>query len=258
MRIAVIGDVHANPDALSAALADACSWGYDELVFIGDIFTYGVEPLRTFEIVSTTIEREAAILIMGNHDWMYTDGSSASQQYFNALPDWLRESVAWTNAQLASCSYAQLPWQPNHLEGGIYFSHANPYEFGNWTYLNTEAELLAAGVALASLGYQTGVFGHTHRQQSAYVSLDSERVEVTSDGGTTIINPHSVQLINAGSPGQPRNKSRDACILLLETNYRYVSWEFKIIHYDEALMRQSIVGSELSLATRQKLLSYFK
>ncbi len=59
MKIAIISDIHANYDALSALPQD-----YDELWVLGDLVNYGPQPSECLDYVA----RKAALVVRGNHD----------------------------------------------------------------------------------------------------------------------------------------------------------------------------------------------
>ena len=73
MKIAVLSDIHSVSSALDAALDDARAEGFDVLLILGDLLTYGVNPAETLELVHEAVARDGAILISGNHDQMYLD-----------------------------------------------------------------------------------------------------------------------------------------------------------------------------------------
>ncbi|MFB3827454.1 MAG: metallophosphoesterase [Bryobacteraceae bacterium] len=59
MRIAILSDIHANLEALSAFRED-----YDELWVLGDLVNYGPDPAAAIEWVRA----RAAVVVRGNHD----------------------------------------------------------------------------------------------------------------------------------------------------------------------------------------------
>ena len=64
-------------------------------------------------------------------------------------------------------------------------AHANPFDYGDWTYLSKPQAVAKAQEALAARGFSRGVFGHTHR------ALVEEEPPAT--------------VITVGSLGQPRD-----------------------------------------------------
>src|SRR5262245_66478662 len=67
MRIALLADIHANREALSACLAHAEASGVHRHVFLGDYVGYGAEPGWAVDTVMAYVAR-GATAILGNHD----------------------------------------------------------------------------------------------------------------------------------------------------------------------------------------------
>ena len=57
MRIAVLTDIHASSDPLQLALTAARREGFDRMLILGDLLTYGVQPLETLELVQGATAR---------------------------------------------------------------------------------------------------------------------------------------------------------------------------------------------------------
>jgi predicted MPP superfamily phosphohydrolase len=99
-RIAVISDVHANSQALRAALEQARKTGFDDLVVLGDLLTYGCSPREVLDLIGEAMVRYGAHLTTGNHDQLYFDLAVGHNRYYDELPAWLRETVDWTREAL--------------------------------------------------------------------------------------------------------------------------------------------------------------
>lgn len=186
MRIAVISDIHAAYAPFETALTDARRMGFDQLILLGDLFTYGIEPLQCAELAKQAIEHDGALLIGGNHDQLYLDLEQGEHGYYDGLPDWIRESVDINWKMLGGKWPKGLPWLEEWNVGGLYMAHANPFGYGDWTYLSDAHRMNAAANSCASRGFRYGVFGHLHRP----MNFSSGAAEV-----------HVV-----GSVGQPRCK----------------------------------------------------
>ena len=101
MRIAVLSDFHANIYALKKALKIIDKDGFDKMIMLGDILTYGTNVRETIDLMLERTCNKNTYLIKGNHDQMYDDIiDSKNFEYFNTLPDWIRESVNFTFDQL--------------------------------------------------------------------------------------------------------------------------------------------------------------
>lgn len=166
MRIAVISDVHAALAPFAAALSDARSAGFDQLILLGDMFTYGINPVECATLAFDAIDRDGAVLIGGNHDQLYIDLEQGERSYYEQLPDWIRESVEWTWSSLGCQWPSTLPCIPEWRVDNLLMAHANPFSYGDWTYLSDESSLNRAATVCAERQARFGVFGHLHRRVS--------------------------------------------------------------------------------------------
>ena len=64
MKIAVLSDIHANLEALTAVLAEADRRGADAIYHLGDVVGYGPEPKACLDLVRA----RCAGGVLGNHD----------------------------------------------------------------------------------------------------------------------------------------------------------------------------------------------
>src|SRR5215471_16857772 len=64
MRIAVISDIHANLQALTAVLSAIDEAGAEEVWCLGDLVGYGAKPDEAVELV----RGRASVCLAGNHD----------------------------------------------------------------------------------------------------------------------------------------------------------------------------------------------
>ena len=60
MRIAALTDIHAVSSTLEQALSAARREGFDVLLLMGDLLTYGVAPLETVALVQDAVARDGA------------------------------------------------------------------------------------------------------------------------------------------------------------------------------------------------------
>ena len=55
-------------------------------------------------------------------------------------------------------------WHDSYWIGNVYFSHANPFIYGDWSYLEKNQNLLKGFNELSKKKAFAGIFGHSHRQ----------------------------------------------------------------------------------------------
>jgi predicted phosphodiesterase len=258
MRLAILGDVHANATALQAALQAVDEKGYDHLVFLGDLLTYGADVSATLEVVGERLARGNAVLLRGNHDVIYEEMLVGLSQYGSALPQWIRESVEWTLGQLPATCWSRLDFANEHVAGGLLFSHANPYAAGPWEYVDTLADHSKAADAVRRRGLGAGIFGHTHR-------IRWYRRATGGDGAFRIdregvLDAESVHIFNAGAIGQPRDAADpDPHVLWIEVepvsaNARF---SFQRLSYDTAAHLRAVGGTGMSPETVRRITGFF-
>ncbi len=241
MRIAVISDVHSAAAPFRKALADARAEGFDQMLLLGDMFTYGVDPAECRALAIEAIEQDGALLIGGNHDQLYVDLDTQNSAYFDRLPDWIQESVEWTWRELGEEWPSKLNWIEEWEAGGVLFAHANPFGYGDWTYLSNEEVQARAAKILRERGFQAGIFGHLHRPR-----------DYRDDYGTQV---HVVD-----SVGQPRSKGESGpSWTMVEIENDKVSVSTHEIAFDtdkHCLAIQAVSG--LSDTTKSKLCGFYQ
>jgi predicted phosphodiesterase len=258
--IVVLGDVHGNARALTAALAQAVRGPMDALVFLGDLLTYGPDVDAVLDLVAEAQERHGATLLLGNHDQLYLDLAEGRLAYFDALPAWIRESVELTAARLdAGRLRSGLRWCEERVLDDVLFAHANPFGFADWRYLNGAADVEAARRVLADRALRAGVFGHTHRARWAVDPADPAALaEVSLSVPLAAPQGGSVVVANAGSVGQPRDASGTSLLLRLITGPKGLEATFEPLFYDVDAHLAALRASGVSAETFTRLARFFR
>lgn len=257
MRLAIVGDIHANAGALRGALAQIDGQGCDQLILLGDLLTYGVDVEETLELVAARLMRGRTVLLRGNHDALYEDLLAGEKGgYVSRLPDWIRDSVEWTQARLSPALWSQLRFHDEVARQNLLLSHANPFGAGRWEYLNTEGENLAAVSALQRRGFQAGIFGHTHRVKCFQHAGDQGGFFAAASGD---LDPGKLYVFNAGSVGQPRDRDDPSPYVLWFTDTAMQGgWQFSYqrFSYDLDAYLAGIRGSDLAVRSKDKICSF--
>src|SRR6476620_5624933 len=93
LRIALLSDIHANTEALTACLHHAAERGAERFAFLGDFVGYGADPGGVVDIV-VRYAAEGAVALKGNHD----QAVEKSAGYFNeaalAAIEWARKALS--------------------------------------------------------------------------------------------------------------------------------------------------------------------
>jgi predicted phosphodiesterase len=258
MQIAVLGDIHANARSLRAALEIIDSRGYDQLIFLGDLLTYGVDIDETIDLVANRLKDPFTTLLRGNHDALYDDLLIGKITYYDLLPTWIKESVEWTFNRLQQKIWHDLNFKDELVIQKFLFSHANPFGLGRWDYLNTLAEHEKAVDVLKKRELNVGVFGHTHRAKW-YRHIDNSGFFELNKSG--LLDFPACHILNAGSIGQSREKE-NLCASVLLVN---IPNDFKMIptfeqqdySWDVLGHLQGLASSGLSSKTLIRLSNFF-
>jgi len=236
-KFAIIGDIHANLDALNAVVDDARANGVTDFVCVGDVVGYNACPAECIKIVRDELH---APVVCGNHDHYVSTDSPLSD--FTELA---AEVVKWTRRQLSSTDIAwlrDLPYSKLHMGFTIVHSTLDMPEHWGYIFDNLTAE--------ASFAYQkTGIcfYGHSHvpmvhrKSQVGIVRLEPQEIPVPIG---------SRFLINVGSVGQPRDGDPRASYVVYDAKAHVV--KFRRLEYDvEAAMgRVRAAGLPERLAQR--------
>ena len=214
--IAVLGDIHANLDALETVLADCREQGVTEYLCTGDIVGYNARPHECLEIVRGL----GCPIVMGNHDHYVS-----SNQNLDDFNPHAAAVIQWTRGQLSDEEMEFLRGLPFvATKMGVTLVHAtmdSPEAFGYvFDHLQAEAHFIHQKTPLC-------FHGHTHcpmiyeKQIGAVYRIDAQ------DFSLPIGRKY---FINVGSVGQPRDGDPRASYALYDPQARKVS--FRRIEYD--------------------------
>lgn len=234
-KYAILGDVHANLEALSAVIEDARGKGVTDFVCVGDVVGYNASPSECIR----TIREIGCVTVRGNHDHYCSYNESLDD--FQPLA---ASVIAWTRRQLTEDDVRwlhELPYQKTC--GGFTLVHSTLDMPGRWGYV---FDTLASE---ANFSYQTTTLcfhGHTHvpmiyEKQHEITRVEPCKIKILF--GTKYF-------INVGSVGQPRdNDPRSAYVLYCP---KMKELEFVRVAYDvqSAMERNMRAGLPERLALR--------
>lgn len=251
----VVSDVHGNDDALKAAFS---LMNADEpLIVLGDLLTYGCQPGEVLERMGRELDNRPALLIWGNHDQMYRELAGGVTTYYNGIPPWIRESVDWTREHVGT-DWLQWPWLESASFDEILFAHANPYPYGDWSYLNSYEDHLTALGTLRQNGNRLLLVGHTHRAKALLVQrTGDERWAESLFTDDLVVRDTDTAVVNTGSVGQPRNRERASTLVSLRVTTAGIAVKHHRLTYDPAGYLAAIRRSGMAAETRERLASFF-
>ena len=238
MRIAMIGDIHGNLEALEAALEATQREGVDGIFCLGDVVGYGANPNECVALL-----RERAIpCLLGNHDAAACGLESAED--FNPVA---RAALDWTRTTLSEEHREYLRSLPERNllpDGGPLLVHGSPLHRDDYLFNNFDAA--AAFQVLEARHLGLCFFAHTH-----IPSLFVYRAQVDyKPAGEVHLDPEDIYLVNGGGIGQPRDHDPRAAFVIFD-DQKY-SVRFHRVDYPIETTANKILaaGLPMELATR--------
>lgn len=238
-KIAILGDIHANLDALNAVIEDARAREVTDFVSVGDVVGYNACPSECIKIVRGL----DCPTVRGNHDHYCSYDESLDD--FHPLA---ASVIAWTRRQLSEEDRRWLHNLPyKKVVNGFTLVHSTLDMPEHWGYV---FDTLAAE---ANFSYQmtTVCFhGHTHvpliyrqRRSSGIMRVDPCKVQIKLGLGEKYF-------INVGSVGQPRDGDTRSAYVTYSVKLKQI--DFIRVPYDvgAAMERIRLAGLPDRLAAR--------
>ena len=208
MRIALLADVHANLDALSACLAHARNRGAQRFVFLGDLVGYGPEPSEVVEAIMALVER-GAVAVLGNHD------AAVAGADHRAMTLDARTALEWTRLVLKPGQIRFLASLPLEVEeSGRLYVHANAWKPDGWEYIFGVVD--ADRSMRATPCFETFA-GHVHQPALYHRTERGQTFGFAPVPGVPVpLGRRRRWLALPGSVGQPRDGILAACYAILD------------------------------------------
>jgi diadenosine tetraphosphatase ApaH/serine/threonine PP2A family protein phosphatase len=237
MRIAIFGDVHANIQALDKVLKAIEDQQPDEILCLGDIVGYGVEP----NLCIDRVRDATSLILMGNHDMDAANGIQSPGT--NAMA---RLLLDWTHCQLDTASRDFLAALQKRIilpevavaVHGCYLNDTGVYGYVTGTMLEKNLRAVAENPLWPKLAF----CGHTHVPMCGWIEGDI-CVEVKLNSPVRWPSKASAVLINPGAVGQPRDGDPRAAFAIVDTNLRTA--EVIRVEYDIEVTARAIEGCGL-------------
>ncbi len=240
MRYAVLSDIHANLEALTAVLGQVARLGVDGLLCLGDLVGYNANPNECVDIVRS----ENMVCVLGNHD----SAACGLTEPDNFNP-WARQAVLWTRRQLA-------PENREYLRGlaretmvdDLFLCHGAIHDTDR--YLVHPEDMRETFDLMDTLpdGPRTCLHGHTHLR-TAFSALGRE---VRREFGDDLhLARERRYLINPGAVGQPRDGDPRAAFLVYDRADKRVT--FHRTEYEISACQDKIIRSGLPPRLAERL-----
>jgi diadenosine tetraphosphatase ApaH/serine/threonine PP2A family protein phosphatase len=243
MRLALLTDLHANREALSACLAHAELQQADQYAFMGDFVGYGADPAWVVDTVMAYVAR-GAVAVQGNHDHSVTRAGRAGM-HAEAL-----EVIEWTRGQLSPAQLDFLAALPLTRElGKLLFVHASACDPAKWEYVNG---LEQAERSLRATASKIVFSGHVHAP-ALYRRADDGKVgkHLPQSGSRLVLEPRHQYLAIPGAVGQPRDANNAACYAMYDDATRELSY-FRV-PYDHGAAARRVIAAGLPIVFAMRL-----
>ena len=228
MKYAVLGDIHANLEALEVVLKDAKEHGVEKYACVGDVVGYNANPVECMAIVREL----GCTTVRGNHDHYCSHAEN-----LNGFHPLAADVVDWTRKQLT-------PEQQEWLRKLKFVSPVESFTIVHstldtpemWGYVFDKLE------AEANFNYQTTTlcfYGHTH-VPLAFEKSDTVRFGLYSKIKVTLGKKY---FINVGSVGQPRDGDPRAAYVIYDMVNNTV--ELRRLPYDIQKTQKKILDAGL-------------
>lgn len=245
MLLALMTDLHANREALSACLAHAEQQKVSNYAFLGDIVGYGADPAWVLQTVMDYVAKGNWALI-GNHD------AAILQENRNGMNPLAKQVVEWTRAQLSEEQISFIAALPYRIElQDLLFVHANAWAPEKWEYIDGVMEAMRSMHACKA---NITFCGHVHMPTLYHMTLTGKTGEFLPTPENSI--PLSKQrrwLVIPGSLGQPRDSNPAACYATFDTDSQELT--YYRVPYDHETAAQKILAAGLPAALATRLLT---
>ena len=211
MRIAVLGDIHANVDALWAMLDVIDRQGVDAIYCAGDVVGYGAAP---GECINLLIGRGIPC-VQGNHDHYV----ARPERMSTLVRDEAAQVVHWTRKMLDDYQLKWLDSLPMSLElGDMQICHASCQPWPEWSYV------VSARRAAMHFLYQRCRLCFTAHSHVPLLGFHKAGRTMTLEFFRNMVIPRNMAvMVGVGAVGQPRDDDPRACAILYNTTANTVS-----------------------------------
>jgi putative phosphoesterase len=211
LRVALIGDVHANSPALEAVLSHARQQGIEAIWNVGDFVGYGAFPDEAVR----RLRQEKELSIVGNYDLKVLKFKRKQDKWRKSKHPLKFYAFQWTYEHLSRESLKYLRALPREIRfkvtgRRVLITHGSPTSNKDPLILTTPRKRLRelAGMAKADLI----ICGHSHQPFTREV-----------DGA---------RFINTGSVGRPDDGDPRTCYAVLELDAERLQVQYYRLEYD--------------------------
>ena len=234
LKIAILGDIHGNLEALRAVHDRALALGVETFYHLGDLGGYAPD---VNEVVAF-LQEHRIDGVQGNYDEaVANDREHCGCKYEDPVQERMTQlSFEWTKKQATPETKAylgRLPAVRHFLAHGhkVSLFHASPHKNNLYWYEDRPERFFAEMAAKTDADIL--IYGHTHKP---YRKDLAGRV-----------------FINAGSVGKPKDGDPRACVAILDISSAVTSVDFVRVEYDVEKTAAAITAGGLPAYFAERL-----
>ncbi|MEO8514878.1 MAG: metallophosphoesterase family protein [Ignavibacteria bacterium] len=234
MKYAIISDVHANSEAVTACFKEIERLNVERIICLGDLVDYCAEPNEVVKLIKENCD----VVVLGNHD---------EAQYKYQMVERYTENARISSIHTRSVInpehveyFKTLPY--SHTENELLFVHASPLDPPAYRYLLNEE---TAENNFKSFTEKVCFIGHSHKP--LIFELSGSDIKLTVEGE---LHKNNRYIINVGSVGQPRDGNPKLSFGFFDTDsfvYNNIRVDYDIASSSEKVKKE---GLPLQLAER--------
>ncbi len=237
MKYAILGDIHANLEALNAVLEDAQEQGVTHYACTGDVVGYNADPKACLQKVRNL----KCKTVQGNHD--YYAACNESMELFTPMA---QKSIRWSRKQLSLLDRKYLRTLPLIVDiESFTIVHSSLSHPQRWNYIFKRK---AADANFRNQFNPVCFFGHTH-VPLAFVKGSSGIEKGFYE--TLAIKPGFQYLVNVGSVGQPRDRNPKSAYVIYDLDEQTVT--MRRVDYDMDTTQRKIRAAGLPFRNALRL-----
>ena len=233
MKIAIISDIHANLEALTAVMEDIQRQNITSIYVLGDIVGYGVDPMSCL----SCLQQHEMICVQGNHDYM-----AAANKYPSTVSSMAKQSLEWTRKSLSTKSIKYLLHLPliQKITDDIVITHASLYQPEKWHYIKEGHDDVILN-HFASQMSPICCVGHTHIPN--IIQKDNQTQAITHlpiTDSSIKLNLEHQYIINPGSVGFSRDKDYRASYVTINISDNEAHIDFHRVDYEQSITLEKL------------------
>ncbi|MDR0361793.1 MAG: metallophosphoesterase [Planctomycetota bacterium] len=238
--IALISDVHANLEALTAVIDDIRGQGVRSVVNLGDTVGYGPDPEACIDLVDAACN----VTLCGNHDYAVLYDSEGFNPIAQKAVDYHRHILRPAPVNPDPEAVRRWEWlgnlEPMHERPEFEAMHGSPRQPITEYVLPSDPEMDPMKIAdiFSAMSKQIAFVGHTHFP--GIIEEDSESfLMLSAIDNHYAIDPQRRAIINIGSVGQPRDRNPKSCYVIFDG----VDVTYRRVEYDVERTTQKILAN---------------